>query len=619
MSRSHLKSVGLLLLLGLLFLTGCRTKPKKKLLILGIDGCDPRLLTQFMDQGKLPNFQRLEEMGGFRELATVNPPQSPVAWATFTTGLDPGGHGIFDFIHRDPQTLQVVPSLTKVEDGRAVLLRDGPPFWQYLEDKGIPATLIKVPANYPPDRLPGKVLSGMGTPDLLGSYGTYTYYTTSSDPRPPDLSGGRFIRLRGDSGEISAILEGPQGEPVPLMIVAEEGACLILYQDQEVLLKTGEWSNWVPVGFQAGLGMVRFYLKSSKPLRLYVSPINMDPCDPALPVSSPRSFAGHLCQSCGPFYTQGMPEETKALTEEILEDGEFLAQNRLVIEERRRLFEQSLKDFDDGLLFFYFSTPDILSHLFWNTVDPNHPGYTKERAEKFGAVIESAYTEADHLVGEALEKMDSRTTLLVLSDHGFAPFYRSFGLNAWLAREGYLSQSGESLQEVNWSRTKAYGVGFNGLYLNLQGRENLGRVSADEKEGLLSELVEKLEAVRDPRTGEKVIRKVYRSPQIYSGSHLIEAPDLVVGYEPGYRASWESVLGSAQGEILEDNKNAWSGDHLITPDAVPGVLLSTAPLSQGPCDLVDLAPTVLKFFSLTPPSSMTGKSVLKTKGEGSVD
>lgn len=568
-----------------------------------------------MDQGHLPNFTRLKELGSFQTLGTSNPPQSPVAWATFTTGLDPGGHGIFDFIHRDPESMMPVPSLSLVDaKGKGRLNRQGQPFWAYLSEKGIPATLLKVAANFPPDGLPGQVLTGMGTPDLEGSYGTFTYYTAAPEEPPEDLSGGRFVPIEVRDGLARASLVGPPKpgghESAPMQVWVDQGSALIEVGEERVMLKDGEWSEWIPASFPSAPGIVRFYLKSTQPhLQLYASPVNMDPCRPAQAITSPEAFSRHLCQCCGRFYTQGMPEDTKALVHGVLSDGQFLEQNELVLQERRRLFEQGLSEFKEGLFFFYLSTPDILSHMYWNTIDPEHPGFTPERSEGYSRAILSAYLEADQFVGRALEQADQDTLLLVVSDHGFAPYYRSFNLNGWLKEQGYLRQSRAGGTE--WTRTRAYGMGFNGLYLNRQGRESQGIVSEAQGQQLLEEISTRLMEWKDPDSGEPVVSRVYRSEEVYAADYRELAPDLVVGYKRGYRASWRTVLGYSEGAILEDNTEPWSGDHLIDPALVPGVLLCNRRLPAEEADLRDLAPTILSHFGVPVPAEMKGRDLFR--------
>lgn len=599
----------LLLLLSLLWGVGCREKTHPRVIVLGIDGADPVLLRRFMAEGKLPHFSELEKRGGFVALGTTNPPQSPVAWASFTTGLDPGGHGIFDFIHRDPETMAPIPSLTSLDSsGRPVLMRRGRPFWGYLSDHGIPVRMIKIAANYPATDLPGEVLPEMGTPDMVGSYGTFTYYTEADEPPPEDLSGGRFVRVEERSGVLRASVVGPQKETLPLQVYRSQKSAVIEVKDERVLLNKGEWSDWTSLQFSSGSGMVRFYLKACRPhLKLYMSPVNIEPCDPAVPLSNPPGLARHFCRCCGPYYTQGMPEDTKALVHGVLDDQEFLEQSGLVTTERWRLFEQGLSEFEEGLFFFYLSAPDIVSHLFWNVDDVHHPGHQTDGRTAGKLAIEKAYVEADKFVGRALRGCDSRTTLLVMSDHGFAPFYRSFNLNTWLQQRGYYDPT-------DWTKSRAYGVGFNSLYLNLQGREKEGVVKPEQADDLLTALRDELSAEVDPLSGQPVFKAVYLSSELYRGGEADKAPDLVLGYSRGYRGSWKSALGETEETVLTDNLEVWSGDHLMDASVVPGILLSNRTFSGKGATLLDLAPTILQLFHVEPPSEWSGRALMP-KGE----
>jgi predicted AlkP superfamily phosphohydrolase/phosphomutase len=396
-------------------------------------------------------------------------------------------------------------------------------------------------------------------------------------------------------------------------------------QGKEIILKEGEWSDWVKIDYemvpylQSASGIVRFYLKELRPgFKLYVTPVNIDPSDPALPISAPHDYSEEIAEEIGLYYTQGIPEDSKALSENVLEDGEFLQQTDIVFGEEMDMLELELGRFHSGLLFFYIGRVDQLSHMFWRTMDPKHPAY--EPSDEMRAVIENAYVEMDAVLGRVLGVVDENTTLIVLSDHGFAPFYRAFNLNTWLAREGYIKLmddwEGEFFQNVDWKGTHAYGVGFNGLYLNMKGREAGGIVGEDERNALLEEISEKLLAVRDPENGKQVITKVYRAEDIYSGPFLKDAPDLVIGYNSGYRASWETVLGSFPKELLRDNTQKWSGDHLIEADLVPGILLSNKKIAAERPTLRDLAPTILGEFGIEKQEGMTGNNIFeKEAGE----
>jgi predicted AlkP superfamily phosphohydrolase/phosphomutase len=485
------------------------------LIILGVDGLDPQLLKQYIEQGRMPNFAALARTGSFRELTTSIPPQSPVAWSNLITGMNAGGHGIFDFIHRDPKTLQPYFSTSRVEppkhtvhlgswvipigSGTAEQLREGKAFWQVLDEHGIPNSVIRIPANFPPIKSSGKTLSGMGTPDLRGSYGTFTFY--SDDPMTPagTVEGGQIIPVQVQHSQVKANLIGPdntfrQGspaatEPFTVSIDPLEAVAKVEVQDHKFILREGEWSDWISVQFQLipfignVRGICRFYLKQTHPrFELYVSPINIDPADPALPLSTPKSYSRDLSEEAGEFYTQGISEDTKALSAGVLDDGQYLQQARTVLAEHRRIFDAEFPKFQRGMFFFYFSSLDLNAHMFWRLIDPKHPEYNTELASQYGSALPDFYHQIDEVLGQVLPKLDDHTTLLVLSDHGFAPYYRSFNLNTWLLNNGYIhlkpggSDSNEAFANVDWSQTRAYGLGLNGLYLNLRGRERNGIV-----------------------------------------------------------------------------------------------------------------------------------------------
>ncbi len=575
---------------------GCSPAPRPRVLVLGLDGCDPKILADLIARKKLPNFARLQAQGGLWPLATTTPPQSPVAWATFLTGQDPGGHGLFDFLHRDPKRLQPTTSMSQVAQGQYRHQLGADPFWVTLEQKGIPATLLRVPCWFPAVAEGTRTLTGLGTPDLLGSYGTFSYYSEET-ARP--LTGGTWVQVEARQGEVHASLIGPEEQATELHLSLDapnQQALIEVDQSQPFLLKKGEWSGWIPVAFPRTRGMVRFLLRSVKPLSLYVSPLNDDPTRPTLPLSNPTSLAAHLARLCGRFYTQGMAEDSKALSARVLTDQEYLEQSGEVLAENERLLDQGLREFRDGLFFFYVGHVDLQSHLFW-----------RQPAE-----VERAYVNADRLVGKVLAQMGPDTTVWVLSDHGFAPFDRVFDMNAWLQQQGYLdSQADQPLEKVNWAKTRAYGVGFNGLYLNLRGREAGGTLSAPEAQALKRQIRQQLLALRDPSNGQPVVAHVYDSAEIYGSAYRDRAPDLVIGYQRGYRVAWESALGQRSQHIFRDNLDHWSGDHLIDAPLVPGVLLCSRPLRKSNPGLQDLAPTILKQFGVQPPPAMSGRDLLE--------
>ncbi len=626
--------------------------PKKRLLILGVDGMDPQLLRQYMNEGKMPNFAALAARGSFLNLQTSTPPQSPVAWANLITGMNPGGHGIFDFIHRDPATLTPYFSTSQVKppkhnlrlgswviplsEGEVLLLRNGKAFWQYLDERKIPLTVFRIPSNFPPVPTKGKTFAGMGTPDLLGGYGTFSFHTDDPIFTPGPVSGGVIYQVQVAGDHIEAKLHGPVNTlrkenpelTIPFTVDRDpsEPVAIFSIQDHQFILREREWSPWIRItfkfirGLESVTGICRFYLKQVRPqFELYVSPINIDPSNPALPLSTPQSYARELSRDLGSFYTQGIAEDTKALTSGLLNDDEYLEQARTVFEEQRRLFEHELARFRTGLFFFYFSSLDLNGHMFWRAIDPQSPSFDPELAAKHGEVLEDYYHEMDGILGEALRVADENTTVLVVSDHGFAPFRRSFNLNTWLMENGYMvlragasAQGRDIFRDADWSRTRAYGLGLNGLYVNLSGREKNGIVRpGSEADALQREIAERLQAVRDPSNKEQVITRVDRAAEAYSGPSTSQAPDLIVGYNRGYRVGWDSVLGGISTNVMEDNMQPWSGDHCIDFTKVPGVVLSNRKIRAENPALTDIAPTVLAEFGIARPDTMKGRSIFE--------
>ncbi len=638
-----------LISLSCLSLASCgvgSASPSKKVIVLGIDGMDPVILQKLMDEGKMPNFSSLAAQGTFTPLGTSIPPQSPVAWSDFITGMDPGGHGIFDFIHREPEAYIPYLSTSKTEEpdktieigdwviplsgGGTKLLRRGRAFWQILEENGVPTTIIKIPANFPPAESDGRSISGMGTPDVLGTYGTFSFYTDNLGKFKEDISGGKIYPVTVYDNRVSARLVGPKNTfkkdkphltiDFTVCIDPENPVGKIEIQDEEILLSVGEWSEWMHVEFEAVpflhsmSGICRFYLKEVRPdFELYVTPVNIDPMDPALPISTPDDYAAELAKKIGDFYTQGMPEDTKAFSADALGAPDYLKQTKIVLRERLAMYDQVLEDFDSGLLFFYFCSLDQNSHMLWWLIDPAHPIYDEELARKYGHVLEDIYVEMDNVLGKALEKVDENTTLIAMSDHGFAPFYRAFNLGTWLKDNGYITltddSEGEFYSNVNWARTRAYPLGLNGLYINQRGREGMGIVSPSEKDRLLDEIAEKLLKVRDPKTDEQAIMRVYKTRDVYTDADEKLVPDAIIGYGRGYRASWETAIGSFPKELFTDNEERWSGDHCVAAEVVPGVLVTNKKVKVTNPRLRDMAPTMLAEFGIEKLPEMTGRPI----------
>jgi len=637
-----------------------RIKTGKKVIIIGFDGMDPRLCRRMMRQGRLPNLNRLQEQKGFSVLGTSNPPQSPVAWANFINGAGPGSHGIFDFIHRDPErqaypffaAAETIPGLGYADFGdykvqldfwpfnhkppQTLLRRTGTPFWDFLDAAGIESTFYDLPSNYPPS--PSKYgnhrcLAGMGTPDLLGTYGTYQYFAEDVPAEGLSEGGGKRHKIYLDnessrplilSGPSNSMLKEPKPTEIPFIIHRDRsaGAAVIEIQNKTVILKKGGWSPWISLDFTLATpallpdktlkGICRFYLQEVAPvLKLYVSPVNADPSDPAIKLTEPPEFSKKIADTLGLYYTTGFQEDHKALSNKVFSDDDFVSQAYYVLQERLNLLHYALDHYDDGLLFFYFSSTDLQAHMLWWDTDAPHPYRSDAEAKKYFNHLQDLYCRMDALIGDLLKRYGSSAHIIVMSDHGFANFKRQFNLNTWLRDNGYLGPKDctSVLADAEWSQSRAFGLGINSLYLNQQGREIYGIVDpGDEREKLLAELTAKLEAVRDDN-GRSVISRVYRTDKEYRGSEMKYAPDLIIGYSRDYRGSWKTCLGDITPEVLLDNDSAWAADHCMDMNEIPGVLFSNRPIAAVSPSLIDLAPSILTEFGLPVPAEMEGKNI----------
>ncbi len=363
-------------------------------------------------------------------------------------------------------------------------------------------------------------------------------------------------------------------------------------------------------------GIARFLLKGVAPnFQLYVTPINIDPSVQAAPVTYPAEFGAEIARDIGAFWTKGLPADVKAFDHKVINDEEYVGQADLILKERMALFDHQWSRFESGLFYFYVSSTDQDAHMMWRNMDKTHPKH-HEADIRFAGWIPHLYEEMDKLVAKVLPAVDDKTLVLVCSDHGFAQFARQFHLNTWLRDNGYLvlkdsaaKKEETSIFDVDWSQSVAYGVGFNGLYINLKGREGQGIVPPEKVGELTSRLARELEAVVDLETGQRPIAKVYRREDMYVGPATPMMPELLVGYTPGYRNASASVLGSTGKPTIDLNPWAWSGDHSMARDLVPGTLLSSQKVARANTSILDLPVTILEFFGVDKPEQMVGSSI----------
>jgi predicted AlkP superfamily phosphohydrolase/phosphomutase len=617
-----------------LAMAGCArhgARVEKKIIVLGVDAMDANFLERHWNA--LPNLDRLRRSGDFQRMATTIPPQSPVAWSTFITGMDPGGHGIFDFVHRDPKTMAPLSSMAEIVPpshtlsigpyelplwgGGVKRFLRGKAFWQLLDDADVPATLLRMPNNFPPVESKSQTLSGMGTPDIRGTFGTFTDFNDNPLETARSVAGGRIVPVKVENNRVALVIEGPENtlrkdrarSSVTMHVQRDPDNAVAQFEvdGQRFILKQGEWSGWIRVRFpivpvlKSAAGMFRVYAKKLNPeFRVYVSPVNLDPGAPELPISTPPGYSRELADAIGPFYTQGIAEDTAALRQGALTREEYLEQSRTVDEEQFRMLEYALSRFRRGVLFIHFLGVDQDSHVLWGAHED---------------LLLKTYQRVDAEVGRVLRAAPD-ATLLVISDHGFASFNRAVNLNTWLYHEGYLALDnpanvgeGEMFAHVDWSRTRAYGLGLNGLYLNLAGRERNGIVQPGEREALVDEIATRLEALRDPRDGQRVVARAYKTRDVYHGAALSSAPEIVVGWADGYRSSWQTALGALSVEVFEDNTDEWRGDHCIAAELVPATFISNRKSKMNELWLGDLTVTLLHEFGVRPAEGMRGRAI----------
>jgi predicted AlkP superfamily phosphohydrolase/phosphomutase len=620
----------------------------KRVIVVGLDGFDPGLAKQYMDEGRMPNFKALGEEGHFGKLGTSCPSISPVAWSSYATGVDASRHNIYDFLTRDPcsylpvlssSQIETVPrslnlGFTKVPFGsKAVyrIMQKSQPFWKLLGANRVWSSIIRVPITFPPQKFKnGTLLSGMCVPDIQGTQGSFSFYSTKERPQGAHIGGQQFrVTRRGDT--VSSMLTGPPGKDgnkmkSPFEVVFDDATrrAKITVGDETVEVGPKEYTPWLKVPFDGVNGIARLYIQTWEEgaVEIYCTPINLDPDKPAMPISHPFVYAIYLAKTQGPYATLGLAEDTWALNERVIDEEAFLKQAWLIFEERKRQFWDVVEKTKRGFVTVVFDTTDRISHMFYRYLDPDHPANEGKDTEIHKDVIPELYGKMDEFLGEIRAKLDKDTLLMVISDHGFTNFRRGVNINSWLRDEGYLvlkdgkDTSGDYFADVDWEKTRAFTLGLTGIFLNREGREAKGMVKKEEVRGLCEEIRAKLDKLTDPKDGKKVMREAFITKEMHDGPYADMAPDLLLGYEKGFRHSWDCATGGVSKEIFTDNTKSWSGDHCVDPRLVPGVLWSNKSVAVEDPELVDIAPTVLDLFGVERPKYMKGRTLFSDASLG---
>jgi predicted AlkP superfamily phosphohydrolase/phosphomutase len=622
-----------------------------RIVVLGLDGLDPGMALKLMREGRLPHFQKLAEQGVFRPLDTSNPSISPSAWSTFTTGVDASRHAIYDFLTRDPCTYGPMLSSTDIRNAKRVLnigryvvplekpriklLQKSQAFWKLLGDRYIFSIIQRVPITFPPVPFRGLLLSGMCVPDLRGTQGTFSFFSTKQDAHGHAVrTGGEQTVLRRQGNRIRTRIVGPENSmlrsggrmtlPATITVGDDRAQVRIEIEGSEAIdLPLRTYSPWVKLVFRPGLGVkvhgiARFYLSSVEPeVELYMTPIHIDPENPAMPISHPQIYSVYLAKMQGAFATLGLAEDTWALNERVIDERAFFEQSMSIYEERERMFVDALAQTKKGLLTTVFDTTDRVQHMFYRYLDPTHPANAGKDTEEWADAIPRVYERVDALLGRIWREIERPDTVfMVISDHGFTNFRRGVNLNTWLRENGYLAlkpgheTSGDWFEHVDWSRTRAFSLGLTGMFINRKGREQSGVVSEGEDyRALVAELSQKLEALVDPQTGLRAIRKVRATCETFDGPYRLDAPDLLIGYEGGYRNSWECATGAVTASVFSDNTRSWSGDHCVDPDIVPGVFFCNRRITTERPRLLDIPLSIVELFGQKRPRYMQGDMI----------
>ena len=546
-------------------------------------------------------------------------------------------------------------------------IRGGTSFWVTAGKAGVRSDVLTVPVTFPPEDIEhGFMLSGLPLPDIRGTMGTFSYYATDlsryeegntemggilrrlvfeGDTAQSDLEGPpspivkqkiEAIRRKGPSLSESdraqlAELQAVQDVRVPFTLKWNRAgkSATIDIDGQTIALEQGKWTPWIDLTFKVNFlvrlhGMVQMFLvNGGNELQLYVSPVNFKPDAPPVPMSSPEDFSATLYKEIGNYRTLGWAEATWALNEGRMDEKTFMDDLMVAFDDRARVILHRLDAKDWDLLIGVIESTDRVQHMMWRLIDPKHPLYDAALAEKFGDSIERVYRRADDFVGEVVKRVGPDMPVMIVSDHGFHSWRKAVNLDTWLVQNGYMVMKGQSTdkkladlfgggtfwENVDWSRTRAYAMGIGQIYFNLRGRESQGIVSPGaEAKALADELSARLLTMTDPDDGTPIIRAVYKRDDIYSGPYLQNASELQVGMNEGYRVSWQTTLGGSPPGIVYKNDRKWSADHGGYDFAITsGILVSNRPIASTAPRIIDLAPTVLKYFGIAIPTDIDGK------------
>jgi predicted AlkP superfamily phosphohydrolase/phosphomutase len=559
--------------------------------LVGFDSFDPTAYESLAEKGQMPNLTSLSGKSGYSRLKVCAPPQTEVSWTSIATGADPGTHGIFDFVHRDPSTyipyVSILPTQVSAVGEQFIPPYTAKTFFSEAAEMGYPAIALWWPALFPARlELPISTIPGLGTPDIRGQLGVGTYATSDSTDSK-DKTRVTILQERS-KGNFFGALEGPitktrEGiQPVKLEFLLEiidTTRAKLRLGTMELSLQLGKWSPIFEIKFKLGMffnvsAITQVILTQVQgKVSLYFLPLQIHPLRSTWHYGAPRAFLKETWNNASPFLTLGWPQDTTALEENCITDDQFLDLCSTIFESRKKIYYYHLSHMKEGVLGGVFDCLDRIQHMF-----------LRDRED----IVHDWYRKLDTFVGETRSYMSSlgmdKSRLLVMSDHGFKLFKYKVNLNRWLADNNFIKfedDKNAGLTNVKWEESSAYALGLNSIYLNVRGREGKGTLEPEQIEPLLAEIKSRLFALRGP-DGEPVVSSVLLKHEVFSGPYSRLGPDLVVGYAPNYRASAETGLGKAPVNSMEENHDHWGADHCIDPEAVPGVLFANHDVANIP-------------------------------------
>lgn len=626
----------------------------KRLFLLGLDGMEPGIFEKLTSIGALPNLTKLLEAGVYSRLLTTTPPISPVAWTSMLSGCTPGKHGNRGFVSRRVGTYNTACDLYEIEEDSDGLPRYGrkknvDTIADALSAAHKTSYIMWVPATFPPDSIQGAMMSGLGVPDLKGTFGSSTIYISDAKGKPADARYNQ-VDYRGKGEWIETKVVGPRNISTPIYFLPEEGKLKVSFDKSETVTEVaaGSWSDWFTIPFTTksgrkfeGIGRLKLIKLTRSELELYLTPINYSPRNPLNEISAPTQFSRELASVVGPFGTMGFTADHTALKAQVISDETFIEYAYSAFHERLKVVRYILQNKDWDFLLVHFFVVDMLQHMFWRYTDPEHELYDPAKAATAGKIIAQGYRDLDREVGRLLHEAPRDTHVIVMSDHGFCSLRAWVNINNWLYEQGYLKLKEGTEEEygkdtegtflrtfreaasstkaaIDWSQTQAFTCGFTGVHLNVAGRDPLGCVKRGrEYFQVRGRIIEGLKKIKDPKTAAPIIKKIASREEVFTGRFASTFPDIIPFFYPGYNLSRENVFGEIVPgmPVVQPNDNNWSGGHAgpYTPEDIAGIFIASGAGIKagvkpgGTAHIWDVAPTILSLLEVPVPEYMEGR------------